>query len=103
MTARKSRRWGWIVSGTLALVVAGGIVGFRVGVGALRDRVVDALGPESEIAGIRVGWSSVVVERVRIRGPEGWPAKDALRAERITIVPSLLGVLSGQLRGRSSP
>jgi len=96
-----ARRWGWIVAGILALLVAGGIVGFRVAVGVLRDRVIDALGPESEIAEIRVGWSSVDIEGLRIPGPKGWPASDALRAERVTIVPSLGGVLSGQLRVQS--
>jgi hypothetical protein len=101
MTVRKGRRWGWIVAGVLALLVAGGIVGLRVAVEALRDRVVDTLGPESEIAELRVGWSSVDIEGLRITGPRGWPASDALRAERVTIVPSWRGVLSGQLRVQS--
>ena len=73
MTVGKRRRWVWIVSGVLALLVAGGIVGFRVAVGALRDRVIDALGPESEIAELRVGWSSLDVGGLRITGPEGGP------------------------------
>jgi hypothetical protein len=38
---------------------------------------------------------------MRIPGPKGWPVKDALRAERVTIVPGLRGILSGQLRVRS--
>ena len=62
MTLGTSRRWVWIVSGVLALLVTGGIIGFRVAVGGLRDRVIDALGPESEIAELRVGWSSVDIE-----------------------------------------
>ena len=101
MTVGKGRRWGWIVLGVLALFVAGGIVGFRVAVEALKDRVIDALGPESEIAEIRVGWSSLDVEGLRITSPKGWPTSEALRAERVTIVPSLRGVLSGQLRVQS--
>ncbi len=101
MTVGTGRRWRWIVSGVLALLVAGVIVGFRVTAFVLRNRVIDALGPESEIAAIRVGWSSVDVEGLRITGAKGWPASDALRAERVTIVPSLRGVLSGQLRVRS--
>jgi hypothetical protein len=101
MTVGKGRRWGWIVLGVLALFVAGGIVGFRMAVEALKDRVIDALGPESEIAEIRVGWSSLDVEGLRITSPKGWPTSEALRAERVTIVPSLRGVLSGQLRVQS--
>lgn len=87
--------------GVLALFVAGGIAGFRVAVGVLRDRLIESLGPASELAEIRVGWSRLDVERLRIPGPPGWPANDALRAERVTIEPSLGGVLSGQLRVQS--
>jgi Domain of Unknown Function (DUF748) len=101
MTAGRARRWAWIVLTILALLVVGGIVGFRVTVGALKDRVTDALGPESQIAQLRVGWSSLDIEGLRITGPEGWPASEALRAERVTIVPSLRGMLSGQLRVHS--
>lgn len=101
MTVGKGRRWGWIVLGVLALIAAGGIVGFRVAVEALKDRVIDTLGPESEIAELRVGWSSLDVEGLRIAGPKGWPTSDALRAERVSIVPSLRGVLSGQPRVQS--
>lgn len=101
MTVGNGRRWGWIVLGVLALFVAGGIAGFRVAVGVLRDRLIESLGPASELAEIRVGWSRLDVERLRIPGPPGWPANDALRAERVTIEPSLGGVLSGQLRVQS--
>jgi Domain of Unknown Function (DUF748) len=101
MTVGRGRRWRWIVLGVLALLVAGGIAGFRVAVGVLRNRVIETLGPESEIAAIGVGWSSVEVEGLRITGPKGWPTSDALRAERVTIVPSLRGVFSGQLRVQS--
>jgi len=44
-----------------------------------------------------VGWSSVEVRGLRIKGPRGWPAADTLRAERVTIVPSLRSVLSRQI------
>jgi hypothetical protein len=49
----------------------GDIVGFRVGIGILRGKVVEALSPDSEIAEIRVGWSSVEVEGLRIKGQKG--------------------------------
>jgi hypothetical protein len=81
--------------------VVGGIVGFRVAVGLLKDKVVQALGPESEIKDLRVGWSSVEVEGLRIKGRTGWPASDALRAERVIIVPSLRSILSGKVRVQS--
>lgn len=101
MSAGMGRRWAWIVLGALALLVVGGLVSFRVAVGALRDRVTDALGPESEIAELRVGWSSLDIDGLRITGPKGWPASEALRAERVSIVPSVRGALSGQVHVRS--
>lgn len=101
MPAGTRRRWVWIALGGLAVLVAGGVFAFRIAVGVLHDRVVEALGPESEIARMRVGWSGVEVEEIRIPGPKGWPAKDALRAQRVSMVPSLRGLFSGQLRVRS--
>ena len=98
MATGKGKRWGLIALVVLLVLVAGGIVGFRVAVGVLKGKVVEALGPDSEIAAIRVGWASVDVEGLRIKGPKGWPAADTLRAERIAVVPSLRGVLSGQFR-----
>ena len=101
MAVATRRRWAWIVSGLLMLLVAVAIAGIRVATSVLRDRVVEVLGPESEIAGLRVGWSSVEVEGLRIAGQQGWPAGDALRAERITIVPSLRAAFWGQRRVQS--
>jgi len=101
MAAGKGKRWGLIALVVLVVLIAGGIVGFRVAVGVLKGKVVEALGPDSEITGIRVGWASVDVEGLRIKGPRGWPAADTLRAERIAIVPSLRSVLSGQFRVHS--
>ena len=98
MAAGKGKRWGLIALVVLVVLIAGGIVGFRVAVGILKGKVVEALGPDSEVTGIRVGWASVDVDGLRIKGPRGWPAADTLRAERIAIVPSLRSVLSGQFR-----
>jgi len=101
MASGRVRKWGLIALIVLLVLIVGGIVGFRVGIGILRGKVVEALGPDSEIAGIRVGWSSVEVEGLRIKGQKGWPAADELRAEHVTIAPSLRSVLSGQYRVHS--
>jgi len=98
MTTGNGRPWRWIALVVLAVLIAGGVVGYRVALSVLKDTVTEALGPGSEIADIRVGWSSVDVEGLRIEGPRGWPAADALRAERIAIVPGFRGVFSGQFR-----
>ena len=101
MTAGKGKRWVLIALVALAVLITGGIVAFRVAVVVLKGKVVEALGPESEIKDIRVGWSSVDVRDLRIKGPGGWPAADTLRAERVVIVPSLRSVLSRQIGVRS--
>jgi uncharacterized protein involved in outer membrane biogenesis len=84
----------------LALVITGGVILFRVAVGVLKDEVTHALGPKSEIAKIPVGWSGLDVEGVRIHGAE-WPSAETFRADRITLVPSLLGAFSGRFRVHS--
>lgn len=101
MPGTKRKKWGWIFLAMFLVLVVGGAVGYRTAVGILKGKVVEALGPGSEIQDIRVGWSGVVVRGLRIKGPQGWPAQDALRAERVTIVPSLLDLLSGEIRVRS--
>jgi len=101
MDVRKRKRRGLIALLVFVVLVVGGIVGFRVAVSALKGRVLEALPPNSEIKNIRVAWFSVNMEGLRIKGPNGWPAVDALRAERVTIVPSLRSILSRQYRIRT--
>ncbi|HSC70590.1 MAG TPA: hypothetical protein VLH58_04510 [Candidatus Methylomirabilis sp.] len=55
----------------LVVLVGGGIVGFWMALGILKGKVVEALGPGSEITEIRVGWSAVEVVGLRIKGPQG--------------------------------
>ncbi|MFQ5988607.1 MAG: DUF748 domain-containing protein [Candidatus Methylomirabilales bacterium] len=98
MTKPRARMWGLIGLVALVAIIVGGILAFRTAVGVLKGKVVEALGPGSEIKELNVGWSGVEVEGLRIKGRPGWPAKDALRAERVVIVPSLLSLLSGKVR-----
>ncbi len=98
MAAGRGKRWGLIALVVLAVLIVGGIVGFRVAVGILKNKVAEALGPGSEIQALQVGWSSVNVEGLRIKGPQGWPATDTLRAERVAVVPRLRSLLSGQIQ-----
>jgi len=97
MTAGRGKRWGLIALVILVVLIAGGIVGFRVAVGVLKGKVVEALGLDSEIKDIRARWSSVDLRELRIKGPRGWPAADTFRAERVVIVPSLRSMLSRQI------
>ena len=101
MVAGKRKRFTRIALVVVVVLIAGGIVGLRVAVSVLKGKVVEALGPNSEIRDIRLGWSSVNVEGLRIKGPSGWPETDALQAERVTVVPSLRSLFSRQYRVRS--
>ncbi len=97
MAASKSQRWaviGLAVVVSLVTLVAGGLY---FGAKALKGKVEQALGPESEIGEIRLGLAAVEIIKLRIRAPSGWPAPDTLRAERIRIAPDLLGLLSARV------
>lgn len=59
---------------------------------------MEDLGSNSEIRDIRVGWSNVNVEGLRIKRPSGRPATHAFQAERVTVVPCLRSLLSRQHR-----
>lgn len=98
MTSRKGKRWALAAAVLFVILIAGGIVGFRVALSVLKGKVIEALGPGSDITELRVGWSALEVLGLRIKGSQGWPASDALRAERVVIVPSLRSLFSDQVR-----
>ena len=98
MGSRPFTRWSFVAAVALLVVVVGGAIGFRLAVGSLMAKVVEAVGPGSEISDIQVGWSGVTVNGLRIKGPQCWPASDALRTEQVVIVPSLRGLVSGEVR-----
>ncbi len=101
MFAGKHRQLTLIALSVFVVLIVGGIVGFRVAVRVLKGKVVEVLGPNSEVRDIRLGWSSVNVEGLRIKGPSWWPEADVLRAERVAVVPSLRSLVSRQYRVRS--
>jgi hypothetical protein len=95
---RRLQRWGLLaVVGLLGLGLAG-FIGFRLAVGMLKDKILEALGPGSEVRELRVGWSAVEVVGLRLKGPAGWPAADQLRAERVVVTPSVRSLFGGELR-----
>jgi uncharacterized protein involved in outer membrane biogenesis len=101
MSNGKGKRWRLIALVALLVLLVASAVGFRMAAGVLKGKVAEALGPGSELQDLRVGWSGVVVEGLRIKGPQGWPAADTLRAERVRIVPSLRSLFSDRIRVRS--
>ncbi len=98
MASSKATRWGLIALALILILIAGGLVGFQMAIRLLKGKVVEALGPESDIHELRVGWSAIEVNGLRIKGGPGWPAEDTLRAERVVIVPSLRSLFSDTIQ-----
>lgn len=71
--------------------------GLRYATALLKSRIEQALGPESEVAQVVVGWSGIELRDIRIKAPKGWPARDALRAERVIVTPDLIGLFSARV------
>jgi len=97
MAKNKLKRWALITLSAIALMVVVGAVGLHYAVRQLKSQVEQALGPESEIEAIALGWSAIEIRGVRIRAPKGWPAADALRARRIIIAPDLRALVSANV------
>lgn len=96
MTSTAKRRW-YLVAALMAGVVILFAALLNAGLQVLRGQVEKALGPDSEVAEIRLGWLGVEVVGLRLRGGKGWPAADTLRAERILIQPDLRSLFSDRI------
>jgi hypothetical protein len=94
-------RAAWILGIAAILLLVFAVLGMRVAVRMLENRVQQALGPESTIGAIRLGFTRLEVDDLTIRGGSGWPGPLALKADRVIIRPSLLSLFSGPLRVRS--
>ncbi len=92
------RRWPlWLGIGLLLLVVAG-IAGQQVVAKRLQKEIEAALGPNSEVASIETGLSSIAINGIRIRAGKDWPTEDELRAKRVVIYPDWNALLSRTIR-----
>lgn len=88
-----------VISGAvLAVLAAAAIGGLHIATRALKQQVEQALGADSEVGEIIVGWSAIEARGVCIRAPKGWPAQDTLRAERVVVTPDLAGLFSAKVR-----
>lgn len=91
------KRWQIIVAAvTAAFAVAIG-VGYHIGAKVLQGQIIEALGPGSRVAAIKVNSFSVELLGLSIDAPRGWPAARSLEAERITIFPNLRSLFSDQI------
>lgn len=95
---RNIRRALFITSAALAALGAAAAGGLHIATKALKNQVEHALGADSQVAEIVVGWSAIEARGVRIRAPRGWPAEDALRAERVVVTPDLRSLVSAEVK-----
>lgn len=97
MKHHRFRKAAAIVLGMAVLLAIAAAAALHLATAALKGQVEQALGKESEVADIVVGWSAIELHGIRIRAPKGWPTTDALRAERVIIRPDLLGLFSARI------
>ena len=101
MAMSTGRRVAVAVAGivlVLLVVILGGLYFAQYEV---KQRVIAALGPLGSADSIDVGFTSVRLTHVRLKGPPGWPAPDALRADEITFTPDLRDLLDKRVHIRS--
>lgn len=94
MAANRWIRIGLAAAVTLALLSA---IGLHLAGRALKTEIEAALGADSEIGSISLGLFGVGIADLRIKGPEGWPAEDTLRARRIEVRPDWAALFSRQI------
>jgi hypothetical protein len=97
MNKRTYQRAAIATLSILCLLALAAFAGLHVATRLLKEQVLQALGSDSEVAEVVVGWSAIEVRGIRIASPKGWPVTDALRAERVVIEPDLIGLFSARV------
>lgn len=95
------KRWSLIVVAFVAVLAVTGIAAMHFAAQSLKNSIEQALGPESRIADLSVGLTSVEISGISVKAPKGWPTGTALRAERVVVVPDLRQLISGHIEVRS--
>lgn len=91
---RPRRRAFWLLAGaaTLAAALYGAYLAASA---AVRGAVLAALGPNAEVREVRVGLGGLALDALHVRAPEGWPAEETLAAERVSVAPRIVTLISG--------
>jgi len=89
--------WILMVAGIAVVLVAAGFLALHFAGRVLKPHVLEALGPESEIGDVRVGFTGIVISDLRVKAPKGWPTDSTLKAGTMTIVPDLRKLVSRQI------
>jgi uncharacterized protein involved in outer membrane biogenesis len=101
MAASKTRRVMLWAVGIVAVLVLAAFGGWLFVAHEMKERVIEALGPLGSAEDIDVSWGQLTLTHVRLRGPQGWPTDDALRAERVTLDIDMHSLLNSPLHVRS--
>jgi uncharacterized protein involved in outer membrane biogenesis len=97
-SARRGALWAFGIVVALVVVAVGG---WLFVVHQMKERIVETLGPNGSVEDIDVNFGHVTLSRVRLRGPQGWPAPDALRAERVVLDIDMHSLINKPLHLRS--
>src|SRR5262245_417769 len=95
------KRWQVILIASVAVVGIAVVMGYRMAVRMLQDRVVAALGTGSRLNELKVNWFSIELLGLSIDAPKGWPTGKTLEAERVKVFPALRSLLTNQLHVHS--
>jgi hypothetical protein len=94
----RARRWLLWAIVSLALLVAAGIGVRQLATQKLKESIQQALGPNSEVSSIEVGFSAVTITGIHIRAGNGWPAAEELSARQVVVRPDWGALMSRNIR-----
>lgn len=97
MASLKARRAALWASGVIAVLVLALAGGWLFVMHEMKLRVLDALGPLGSAEEIDTGYARITLSRVRLRGPQGWPTGDTLRAERVILNIDMKALLTNRV------
>ena len=90
LTRRRLRIAGLIAAALVALSFAA----YRFALNELRAQVLQALGPDARIGEIDLSFRAIHLNALTLKAPASWPAKLALSAESVVIVPDLTSLFT---------
>lgn len=93
----KNRRWLIVAASVLITLPVATYFTYRFALNELRTQVIAALGDNSEVGEIELSFRAIHLRGLKIKAPANWPAKYALSAEHVIIVPEIAAVLSGTI------
>ncbi|HEX2829831.1 MAG TPA: DUF748 domain-containing protein [Burkholderiales bacterium] len=91
------RRTALIVLAVLAMLGLAFVGAIHYATRSVEARVLEALGPDSEVDAVTVGLHEVRLAGLRVKAPKGWPTDTALRAEEVVVTPKLKQLFSDRV------